>query len=278
MTPHFLTMTATPIPRTLALTLYGNLDLSVLIDMPNGRNPVKTWVVPNEKRDKAYAWIRKELHKHTSLAFIVCPFIEESESLTSVKAVKKEWNRLRSEIFPDIRLGMLHGKLKATEKTDVLARFQSGKTPILVTTPVVEVGIDIKEASIMVVEAADRFGLSQLHQLRGRVGRGQHQSYCLLFTESTDEQTLSRLKIMETVNSGPELSEYDLTLRGEGDVFGVRQHGLPALTMTSLKDRELVEETQKAVRFVLTEDPHLSQFPLLKDTLKRNMNSTTVQD
>jgi ATP-dependent DNA helicase RecG len=278
ITPHFLTMTATPIPRTLALTVYGNLDLSVLTEMPKGRMQVKTWVVPQEKRENAYAWIRKELEKFDCRAFIICPFIEESESLLSVKAVKKEYDRLTLGTFRDIPLGLLHGKMKPKEKTGALADFKEGKTKILVSTPVVEVGIDIPEATIMLIEGADRFGLSQLHQLRGRVGRGNLKSYCLLFTENTDEKTLERLKVLEKVKNGPELSEYDLNLRGEGDIFGMKQHGLPTLTLTSLKDRELVEETQQAVHLIMDEDPKLSHFPLLREHLEKGTIGEGIQD
>ena len=278
LTPHFLTMTATPIPRTLALTVYGNLDLSVLSEMPKGRMQVKTWVVPQEKRESAYEWIRKELIKFDCRAFIICPFIEESESLLSVKAVKKEYDRLALGTFRDIPLGLLHGKMKPKDKTNALADFKEGRTKILVSTPVVEVGIDIPEASIMLIEGADRFGLSQLHQLRGRVGRGNLKSYCLLFTENTDEKTLERLKVLEKVKNGPELSEYDLKLRGEGDIFGMKQHGLPTLTLTSLKDRELVEETQQAVHLIMDEDPKLSRFPLLREQVEKGTIEKGIQD
>ena len=278
ITPHFLTMTATPIPRTLALTVYGNLDLSVLSEMPKGRMQVKTWVVPQEKRESAYEWIRKELIKFDCRAFIICPFIEESESLLSVKAVKKEYDRLALGTFHDIPLGLLHGKMKPKDKTSALADFKRGKNKILVSTPVVEVGIDIPEASIMLIEGADRFGLSQLHQLRGRVGRGNLKSYCLLFTENTDEKTLERLKVLEKVKNGPELSEYDLKLRGEGDIFGMKQHGLPTLTLTSLKDRELVEESQQAVHLIMDEDPKLSHFPLLREQVEKGTIGEGIQD
>jgi ATP-dependent DNA helicase RecG len=278
ITPHFLTMTATPIPRTLALTVYGNLDLSVLSEMPKGRTPIKTWVVPREKRASAYAWVRKELKTHDTRIFLVCPFIEESESMITIKAAKKEFEYLQKDVFPDISMGLLHGKLKAKEKTAVLDAFRDGSTRILVTTPVVEVGIDIKEASIMIIEGSDRFGLSQLHQLRGRVGRGELLSYCLLFTESTEEKTLERLKILEKVKNGPELAEYDLMLRGEGDVFGMRQHGLPPLTIASLKDTELVEEAQQAVRTIIDTDPNLSQFPLLREQVEKGTIGEGIQD
>ncbi len=277
-TPHFLTMTATPIPRTLALTVYGNLDLSVLSEMPKGRMTVKTWVVASEKRASAYEWIRKELQADNTRMFLVCPFIEESESALTVKAVKKEFERLHADVFPDIPLGLLHGKLKSKEKMTVLDAFRKGDTKILVTTPVVEVGIDIKEATIMLIEGSERFGLSQLHQLRGRVGRGNQISYCLLFTQTQDPRSIERLKILEKVRNGPELSEYDLHLRGEGDVLGIRQHGLPPLTLASLKDRKLVEEARVAVQEIVAQDPELSHFPLLRETVEKDIIEKPIQD
>jgi len=277
-TPHFFTMTATPIPRTLALTAYGNLDLSILSDMPHGRIPIKTWVVPQEKRTKAYEWIRMELQKNNCRVFLVCPFIEESESMSTIKAAKKEFEYLKTQVFPDISIGLLHGKMKANEKTSTLDAFREGKTKILVTTPVVEVGIDIKEASIMLIEGAERFGLSQLHQLRGRVGRGTFESYCLLFTTNTDPHVLERLKILEKVHNGPELAEYDLALRGEGDILGFRQHGLPPLALASLKDKKLVVDTQEAVHTILDTDPTLQNFPLLREHVDKGIIAKGIQD
>jgi len=181
-------------------------------------------------------------------------------------------------VFPEIPMGLLHGKLKAKEKKDILDAFRNGTISLLVTTPVVEVGIDIKEATIMVIEGAERFGLSQLHQLRGRVGRGNLRSYCLLFSESSDEKTIERLKILEKIKNGPELAEYDLAIRGEGDVFGFRQHGIPPLTLASLKDRKLVEETQEAVQDILKDDPNLIHFPLLREQVEKGTMGEGIQD
>lgn len=239
--PHFLTMTATPIPRTIAKTLLGNTDLSVLSQMPKGRQVVKTWVVPPAKRAAAYDWIKKQ----DGQVFIICPLIEDSETLVDVKAVKSEYEKIK-KIFPSV--GLLHGRMKAADKTKVLDDFRKKKTTVLVATPVVEVGIDIPNATIMVVEGADRFGLGQLHQLRGRVGRGDLQSYCLLFTESTDEKSLTRLKALETIHSGPDLSEVDLKLRGPGEVFGTRQHGMPHFKIASFTDRETMHEAERVLR------------------------------
>lgn len=267
--PHLLTMTATPIPRTVALTLYGELDLSFLDEMPKGRMRVKTWVVPPEKRNGAYEWIRKHVKDTCEQAFIICPLIEESETLTSVRAATKEYERLQKEIFPDLRLGLLHGKMKSKEKEKVLADFRAGNLDILVATPVVEVGIDIPNATIMMIEAAERFGLAQLHQLRGRVGRGALQSYCLLFTESSSPKTLKRLKAMEKMYIGAELADLDLKIRGPGEIYGTRQHGIPDLRVASLTDLILIEKTRSAAQEFINKDPTLSQFPILRQKLER---------
>src|SRR3990167_5028514 len=236
--PHLLTMTATPIPRTIALTLYGDLYLSILDEMPIGRKQIKTWLVPPEKRESAYEWIEKEINEHKSQAFIVCPFIEESETMQTVKAASKEFENLKNNVFKDLKLGLLHGKMKAKDKGEVLTKFRDGKIDILVATPVVEVGIDVPNATIIVIEASERFGLAQLHQLRGRVGRGDKQSYCLLFTESKNLQTLERLKAMEKHNVGSELAELDLRLRGPGEIYGTMQHGRKMLKIA--RDRKSV--------------------------------------
>ncbi|MBI5619749.1 ATP-dependent DNA helicase RecG [Candidatus Gottesmanbacteria bacterium] len=277
-TPHLLTMTATPIPRTVALTVYGNLSLSVLHQMPIGRKRVKTWVVPKEKREAAYSWIKKQLKGNHGQTFIICPLIEESETLQTVKAATKEYDTLKKQIFPDLHLALLHGRMKAAEKTKALDTFRSGKVDILVTTPVVEVGIDIPNATIMLIEAADRFGLSQLHQLRGRVGRGVLDSYCLLFTESEDDATIKRLKALETIHNGPELAEVDLKLRGPGELFGTKQHGVPILKFASFRDTGLIREVQSAAGEIFKSDPTLSHFPLLREKLKRDTIVQVSQD
>lgn len=268
-TPHMLTMTATPIPRTVAKTIMGNLDLSVLATIPDGRKRVKTWVVPNEKREGAYAWITKQIRGSGGQAFVICPLIDESETLATAKAATTQYERLKS-IFPGFRLGLLHGRMKAKEKNEVLDTFRRGDTHILVATPVVEVGIDIPNATIMLIEAAERFGLSQLHQLRGRVGRGEKESYCLLFTQDQNEQTITRLKAMETTHSGPALAELDLQLRGPGELFGTRQHGIPELAIASWTDTQLIAETAVAVKKIVTDDPSLDAFPLLREKLAQS--------
>ncbi len=271
--PHFLTMTATPIPRTIAKTLLGNTEISVLSQMPKGRRIIKTWVVPTAKRAGAYQWIQKQITETGGQVFIICPLIEDSETLIDVKAVKSEYEKVK-KIFPRVAVGLLHGRLKPAEKTAVLENFRKKKTMILVATPVVEVGIDIANASMMVVEGADRFGLGQLHQLRGRVGRGSLQSYCLLFTESTDEKSLTRLKALEMIHSGPELSEVDLRLRGPGEVFGTRQHGMPHLKIATFTDMKTMNETQEALKKISDKDPDFTAFPLLRGIAKKS----TIQE
>jgi ATP-dependent DNA helicase RecG len=262
--PHVLTMTATPIPRTVALTMYGDLALSYLDEMPKDRKRIKTWLVPTEKRDAAYGWIKKQMQEHATQAFIICPFIEESENMQTVKAATVEYERLRTSVFPDMKLGLLHGKLKAKEKQQVLLDFNEKQFDMLVATPVVEVGIDIPNSTIILIEAAERFGLAQLHQLRGRVGRGDKQSYCLLFTEATNDTTIQRLKAMETSHVGAQLAELDLQLRGPGDMFGTAQHGLPKLKVANFSDFTLIEKAKQTADAVF---PVLSHYPLLEKSV-----------
>jgi len=242
--PHFLTMTATPIPRTVALTMYGDLDLSYLNEMPIGRKKVKTWMISEEKREGAYKWINNQIIKNKDQAFIVCPFIEESETMTTVKAATKEFDKLKKDVFPKLKVLLLHGKMKSKDKESVLKKFKEGKCDVLIATPVVEVGIDIPNATIILIETAERFGLAELHQLRGRVGRGEKQSYCLLFTESKNQKTLERLKALEQVYIGAELAEYDLKLRGPGQIYGTLQHGIPALKIANFSDFPLIKKTK----------------------------------
>lgn len=267
--PHLLTMTATPIPRTIALTLYGDLDLSLIDEMPPGRQTVKTWVVPPHKRAAAYDWIRKQIKGTPNQAFIICPLIEESrlETLQSVKAATTEFERLQKEVFPDLKLGLLHGRLKSSQKNEVLEKFKKEKLDILVSTPVVEVGIDIPTATIMMIEGAERFGLAQLHQLRGRVGRGTQQSYCLLFTEFRGEKIIKRLKALERTNIGMKLAELDLEMRGPGEIYGTAQHGFFDLKVASFTDLPLIERTRKAASQLTAHDPQLKSYPLLQAKL-----------
>lgn len=262
--PHFLTMTATPIPRTVALTLYGDLDISIIDQMPKERLKVKTFVVPGKKRSDAYKFIEKKI-KGGDQAYIITPLIELSETLQSVKAATHEYERLQKEIFPKLKLGLLHGRLSSKQKGEIMEKFKKGEIDILVSTSVVEVGIDVANATIMVIESAERFGLSQLHQLRGRVGRGKKQSYCLLFSEN--RESASRLKNLEKINNGLKLSELDLKIRGGGEIFGVRQSGRFEFKIASFSNLTLVEKTRNAARNLLSENPSLDKYPALQAKL-----------
>jgi len=278
LNPHLLTMTATPIPRTVALVLYGKLDISYLDEMPKGRLPVKTYLVPQEKREKAYQWIKEKIKKENASVFIVCPLIEESEveTMKSVKAAKKEFENLK-KIFFEFNLGLLHGKLKNKEKNKVLEDFRNDKIKILVTTPVVEVGIDIPQATIMIIEAAERFGLAQLHQLRGRVGRSDKQAYCFLFTNSSTSEVIERLTFFSKINLGIKLAEYDLQIRGPGEIYGEKQHGFINLKVASFTDYQLISQTKKAVDYFLIHY-HPSQFPMLSKRIEEYRIKQITQD
>ncbi|HUQ85402.1 MAG TPA: ATP-dependent DNA helicase RecG [Candidatus Limnocylindrales bacterium] len=273
--PHLLTMTATPIPRTVALTMYGNLDLSYLKELPKNRKLIKTWLVPPVKRDPGYLWIKKEIIENKSQAFIICPFIEESESMQTIKAAAKEYEKLSKDIFPDLKLGLLHGKLKGKEKNEILNKFRSGDFDILVSTPVVEVGIDIPNATIIMIEAAERFGLAQLHQLRGRVGRGDKQSYCLLFTDNPNSLHSPRLKGMETLYSGAELAELDLKLRGPGNLYGIAQHGVPKLKAASFSDTHTLHIAKREADKIFSE---LNKHILLSEKIENTAYSHVSPD
>jgi ATP-dependent DNA helicase RecG len=255
--PHMLVMTATPIPRTLALTLYGDLDLSVIGELPPGRQTVRTkWLRP-EQRESAYAFVRKQVGEGRQ-AFILCPLIEESEAIAAQAAVV-EYERLSRDVFPDLKLGLLHGRLASADKDSVMENFRSGKLDILVSTPVIEVGIDIPNATVMLIESADRFGLSQLHQFRGRVGRGKEQSYCMLLAENPSEVARQRLDIIENVQDGFKLAEADLKMRGPGEFFGTRQSGLPDLRMAKISDVALLELARREAITLFKTDPRLEK-------------------
>lgn len=266
LTPHLLTMTATPIPRTLALTLYGDLDLSVLDEMPTGRQKIATFVVPNFKRNDAYKFIEEQISQDRQ-AFIITPFVEPSETMASVRAATAEFAKLKIKFSPKIRLGLLHGRLKPRQKETIIGQFKKNEINILVTTPVVEVGIDVPNATVMMIESAERFGLAQLHQLRGRVGRGEHKSYCFLFTDSRASNSLKRLKSMEKIHVGFELAEIDLKMRGPGEIFGLRQSGFINLKIASLGDAATIAKAQAEAKKLVETDPNLVTHPLLADKL-----------
>jgi len=270
--PHFLTMTATPIPRTIALTLYGNLDLSVLDQMPKGRKIVETFIVPQKKRQDAYEFIKKHLQQGEQ-AIIICPLIEPSESLVTIKAAKVEFQKLKEEVFQDFTIALLHGKLKSEEKGKIMESFSQNQTKILVATPVVEVGIDVPNATIIVIEGAERFGLAQLHQLRGRVGRSQKQSYCLLFSESQSSLAFKRLSALKRESIGLRLAEIDLKLRGPGEIFGVKQHGFPEFKVADFSNLLLIETTNQEAKRLLNVDPTLKNHSALRKAIEERFKS-----
>ena len=253
--PHLLVMSATPIPRSLALTLYGDLDLSVLDELPPGRQAIQTRKVPSDRRRDAYEFLRRQVSQGRQ-AFVVCPLIEESEALQT-RAATTEFHRLSTEVFPELTLGLLHGRLPFREKQEVMAGFQRGELDILVSTPVIEVGIDNQNATVILIDGADRFGLAQLHQFRGRVGRGEHPSYCLLMSDFPSPEARERLEVMERMSDGFAVAEEDLRFRGPGDYFGTRQSGLPDLRMARLSDQDILALARQEASALLTEDPNL---------------------
>ena len=255
--PHLLVMTATPIPRSLELTIWGHLDVSVLDEMPPGRRPIETRVLGSYERERAYSFIRSQVQQGRQ-AFIIYPLVEESEKIAARAAVD-EHERLQKEVFPDLRLGLLHGRLRPGEKEQIMAAFVRGELDILVATSVVEVGIDVPNATVMLVEGAERFGLAQLHQFRGRVGRGEHQSYCLLLSESPSEEALKRLKTLEATNDGFVLAQKDLEMRGPGQFLGTRQSGFPELPLAMLADVQLLREVREVAAELLAQDPDLTR-------------------
>jgi len=299
LVPHLLSMTATPIPRTLALTVYGDLDLSLIDEMPKDRKKIKTLIVEPKDRKAAYNFIEKEV-KDGKGVFVICPKIESKESknaipgepasrnqvygsfvpqnynqglgslaVNEVKAVKEEYERLSKEIFPDLRITMLHGKMKPNEKELIMLDFKKGEIDILVSTSVVEVGVDVPRATIMMIEGAERFGLSQLHQFRGRVGRSDMQSYCFLFTTEPDQLNRRRLKALVESDNGFKLAEKDLEIRGPGSLYGNQQWGIPDMAMQGLTNIFLVEKTRAAAKEILEKDPELKKYPELKERLKQ---------
>ncbi|MBS6281789.1 MAG: ATP-dependent DNA helicase RecG [Oscillospiraceae bacterium] len=259
--PHVLVMSATPIPRTLALIIYGDLDVSVIDQLPPGRLPVKTVLVGESKRQRMYGFVREQIRQGRQ-AYIVCPAIETDpeSAATDLKRVVEYAEGLQKQVFPDLRVGLVHGRMKAKDKDAAMAAFARGETHILVSTTVVEVGVDVANATLMIVENADRYGLSQLHQLRGRVGRGEHQSWCVLVSDNRSPETRARLKVLVDTADGFRIAEEDLKLRGPGDFFGRRQHGLPALRMADLNtDTRVLKEARDAAAALLSADPDLSR-------------------
>jgi ATP-dependent DNA helicase RecG len=255
--PHLLVMTATPIPRSLALTIYGDLDLSVIDEMPPGRQDIATFVLYPRERERAYRLIDSQLEAGHQ-AFIICPLVEESDK-SEEKAAVEEQTRIQSEIFPQYKVGLLHGRLNPREKEEVMTRFRDNDYQILVSTSVVEVGVDVPNATVMLVEGAHRFGLAQLHQFRGRVGRGEAKSTCILIAQSAETIENERLKAMEETNDGFILAERDLENRGAGDFLGTRQSGYSELKLASLTDVKLIEKARRQAKALFERDPDLAQ-------------------
>ena len=260
--PHLLVMSATPIPRTLALMIYGDLDVSIIDELPPGRQKIDTFSVTGAYRERFQNFVRKEIAAGRQ-AYIICSMVEKTDTVPDErKAVTEYAKHLQESVFPDLRVACVHGRMKPREKDAVMAAFSAGETDILVSTTVVEVGVDVPNATVMVVEDADRFGLSQLHQLRGRVGRGEHKSYCILVSDNKNEETRERLKVMTKTTDGFKIAEEDLRLRGPGDFFGERQHGLPAMKVADLScDMALLKEAQTAAEELLRRDPLLAKYP-----------------
>lgn len=281
--PHLLSMTATPIPRTLALTIYGDLDISIIKEKPKNRKKIITSVVTPLKIKTAYDFIRSEVKKGRQV-FIVCPRIEQGEATVSAnstskqlkinmawadaKAVEEEYKKLSQTVFPDLKIAMLHGRMKPKDKNQIMDDFKNLKHDILISTSVIEVGVDIPNASVMVIESAERFGLAQLHQFRGRVGRDEHQSYCLLFSSTSDTAINKRLKALTECDDGFVLAEKDMTIRGPGEFFGVKQSGLPDLAMASLANVDLIKKARFEARALLKDDQSLKSYPLLAHKLE----------
>jgi len=265
--PHLLSMTATPIPRTLALTIYGDLDLSLLDEMPAGRKQIITEIITPNKRNETYEEIRKELENGRQL-YVICPRIfepdPEKELALNVKSAVAEAKRLKKEVFKEYEIGVLHSKMSKDKKEKVMQEFTEGKINILCATSVVEVGVNVPNATIIIIEGAERFGLAQLHQLRGRVIRSTHQAYCYVFAEAKSEKTISRLKALKTAKNGFELAELDLTLRGAGELGGTKQWGITDLGMEAIKNIKMVEAARTEAIRLIEEDPELSKYPLLK--------------
>ncbi|MBX4200434.1 ATP-dependent DNA helicase RecG [Candidatus Parcubacteria bacterium] len=271
VTPHLMSMTATPIPRTLSLTLYGDLDLSLLDEMPAGRKQIITEIVLPNKRDETYEKLRGEL-KNGRQMYVICPRINEpdpdKENVLLAKSVKEEAKRLKEKIFPEYRIGILHSKMTPAEKERVMIEFKDKKIDILVATSVVEVGVNVENASLIVIEGAERFGLSQLHQLRGRVLRGTHQPYCFVFPETTSAKTVERLKALKTAKNGFELAEFDLQQRGAGELYGRKQWGISDLAMEAIKNLRMVEAARTEATKIIEGDPTLSKHPDIKHHLE----------
>jgi ATP-dependent DNA helicase RecG len=280
--PHLLVMTATPIPRSLALTVYGDLDVSILDELPPGRQTVETRVLYPDERERAHSFVRSQVDKGRQ-AFMIYPLVEENSG-SHVRGAVDEYSRLQEDVFPDLRLGLLHGRIKPAEKDLVMEAFRSGELDILVATSVIEVGVDVPNASVMFIESANRFGLAQLHQFRGRVGRGEHKSFCLLVSDMREvredlfeKKSNKRLRLMETVSDGFSLAEKDMELRGPGEFLGTRQAGHVPLQMASLTDIRLVNSARREADRLFSRDPDFAdpEHHLLGDMVDNSRSAGT---
>jgi ATP-dependent DNA helicase RecG len=265
-------MTATPIPRTLALANFGEMSVSVLDELPPGRTPVETEVVPPDERSRAYELVRRQVQLGRQ-AFVICPLIEESEKVVA-RSATAEFERLSKDVFPDLSMDLIHGRLK--EKDDVMRRFAAGEIQVLVATAVVEVGVDVPNATVMMVEGADRFGLAQLHQFRGRVGRGAAISYCLLLADDPSDASIERLNLVTRIRDGFMLALEDMRIRGMGELLGARQHGMSDVAMQALERPSLIDEIRAEVERVREDDPGFSRYPLLLAAINRRLEQTSI--
>jgi ATP-dependent DNA helicase RecG len=274
--PHLLSMTATPIPRTLALTIYGDLDLTLLDEMPKGRKPIITEIVTPSKREETYEKIRKELRNGRQV-YVICPRIEEPDlemqQALNVKSAKEERKRIKAEVFPEYEIGLIHSKLRPKEKEETMQKFLSNEIQVLVATSVVEVGVNVPNATIIVIEGAERFGLAQLHQLRGRVLRSTHQAFCYIFTDSRGKNTMDRLRALKTAKNGFELAEYDLSIRGAGELSGRVQWGISDIGMEAMKNIKMVEAARNEAALMTERDPKLDKHPLLKKRVEQKQQT-----